>query len=46
MEELVKQSGDTIERDGKVKYTFEQNKVETLRENLNRGTFENIGKFL
>lgn len=25
--------------------TLEQNKVGTLRENLNRGTFENIGKF-
>lgn len=34
-----------VDKDGKVKYTFEQNKVGTLRENLNRGTFENIGKF-
>lgn len=34
-----------VDKDGKVKYTFEQTKVGTLRENLNRGTFNNIGKF-
>ena len=34
-----------VDKDGKIKYTFEQTKVGTLRENLNRGTFDNIGKF-
>jgi len=42
---------DTIERlepfeeDGKIKYTFEMTKVGTLKQNLLRGSFDNIGKF-
>ena len=35
----------TYEEDGKIKYTFEMTKVGTLKENLRRGTFDNIGKF-
>ncbi len=36
---------EPFEEDGKIKYTFEQKKVGTLKANLKRGTFDNIGKF-
>jgi hypothetical protein len=34
-----------VDKDGKIKYTFEITKVGTLKDNLKRGTFDNIGKF-
>lgn len=36
---------EPFEQDGKIKYTFEMTKVGTLKANLKRGTFDNIGKF-
>ena len=39
------ESLEPFEQDGKIKYTFEMTKVGTLKQNLLRGTFDNIGKF-
>ncbi|MGI0094397.1 MAG: DNA polymerase [Nitrosotalea sp.] len=36
---------EPFEEDGTIKYAFEMTKVGTLKENLARGTFDNIGKF-
>ncbi|GKS67413.1 hypothetical protein YTPLAS73_09600 [Nitrosarchaeum sp.] len=44
-DESINHKETIIDSKGRIKYTFEKLRVGTLKENLNKGTLENIGSF-